>query len=312
MKQPKITLFISTSMAFPIVQQLIQRQQLAGVVLTARVDADSMQLEQQLQHMQLPFIRYNEQDTQPTIHFIQTLSSQLGLIATFTHILPEALLSCFSLGLYNVHASLLPAYRGANPLFWQLKNNEKESAVLIHKVEKTADTGGIVASYKFDIHPLDTFGTLSGSVFQVMPLVINEFLDLIAEHGQAIARTEQQGEVCQAPQPSQQDVSIDWSSMTASEICALARACNPNLGGAQLRWKSAQIGLMQANVVDKPMFGVPAGTIMHIGAPEGLLVATKEFALCIDVVYMMDGVFSGLQFAERFSLNAGEKFLNQV
>lgn len=310
--KPLITLFLSSSVTLPVVQMLIEKELLAGVVVTPRMDADSANLEQQLKQAQIPVIRYDSQNIPQTVINIKKFSGNIGLVVTFSVILPKEAISCFEHGIFNVHASLLPLYKGNNPIFWQLKNVDKKTAVAIHKVENTVDTGDIAVSYKFDIHPLDTFGTLSGAIFQIIPVVINEFIELFIQHNGKIPLEKQQGDTSAAPTPTKRDVCIDWNNMSAEQIAALARACNPNLGGAQFSWKGGVVGIMEAKALNTPAYGVDPGVILHIGAPEGLIVATKQGTLRIEIVYMLDGLFSGLCFADRFSLDAGESFKNTV
>ena len=306
--KPAITLFLSTCMTLPVVQMLIERDLLAGVVITPRMDADSMQLEQNLIHFQVPTVRYDPAQIEQVKSTINGWNSNLGLIATFSVLLPEEIISLFEFGIYNVHGSPLPKYRGANPVFWQLKNNETESAIVIHKVEKGMDDGAIVFTHTVKIHPQDTFGSLSNMIYHLMPIVIQELLKLFEKHNGHPPLELQQGDRTKAPMPVEQDIEVDWHQHGADEIVALSRACNPVFGGARIRWKEAVIGLAQAGVVVHPCYGVPVGTILHIGAPEGLIVATKDKAISVDILHVMDGVFTGLQFAQRFSLNAGEKF----
>jgi len=311
--QLRIALFVSSCVVLPVVQLLMEKKLLVGVVVTPRVDADSVQLREQLAQMQIPVVAYNMQDTDATVQQIQSIGANLGLIATFSMLLPKAVMACFGFGMFNIHASPLPAYRGANPIFWQLKHGEQKSAVVIHQVEASMDSGSIAVSYGFDIHTLDTYGTLVGTAFHLMPVVISEFLALFEKHGANMPLQAQQGEANLAPHPKRDDTVVRWKTMGTQAITNLARACNPNMGGAQMLWKGAWVGLMQATVVEnRPSFGVPPGTIIHIGAPDGLLVATIDGVLSIEVVYMMDGAFSGLHFAQRFSLNAGKVFKSGI
>lgn len=291
---------------------MIEKKLLAGVVVTPRMDADSANLEHQLKQAQIPVIRYNIEDIAQTVEGIKSFAGNLGLVVTFSVKFPQEVLDCFEYGIFNVHASLLPLHKGSSPLFWQLKNDDKKSAVVIHKIEDEVDSGSIAVSYKFDIHPFETFGTLSATVFNLIPVVINEFIDLFDKHNGMIPLEPQNGHPTRAPNPTEKDVCVDWRNMGAKEIVALAKACNPNLGGAQINWKGGNVGIMEAVQVNTPAYGVEPGVILHIGAPDGLIVATKEGSLKIEIVYIPDGIFSGLRFADRFSIDAGERFKNTV
>ena len=84
----------------------------------------------------------------------------------------------------------------------------------------------------------------------------------------------------------------------------------PCLTGPWLVWQQAFVGLLQATVVEHPAYGVPAGTVLHIGEPEGVIVASKGGALRLDILTITEGIFTGLAFAERFGLDAGVAFEN--
>jgi len=301
-----LTLFLSSSITLPIVQMLQQKSLLAGVVITPRMDADSANLENQIQQMQIPVVRYDTGNITDTVIKMKAFGGNIGLVVTFSVKLPLAVIDSFEYGMFNVHASLLPLYRGACPLFWQLRNSEKEGAVVIHKIEEKIDCGDIVLTYKFDIHPLDTYGVLSGVVFQIIPILIQELLELFEKNPRDIPCRKQEGKSSKAPFPKREDFLVDWRTMTAQEIAALARAGNPVFGGAYFFWKGGYIGIMEAKSIQMETFGVKPGVILQIGEPEGFLIVTKEGTLKIDVVSMGDGVFSGLNFSDRFSLKAGE------
>ncbi len=305
---PKIVLFLSSSITLNIVQMIQQRGVLAGVVITPRVDTDSRNLEYQINQMKISSFRYDGQDISKTISNIKQLKGNIGLVVTFSVKFPQEIIESLEYGIFNTHASLLPQYKGTSPIFWQLKNNERKTAVVIHKVKESIDSGDIAVTYKFDIHLYDTFGTLSASIFQIIPILINEFLELLSKYNGDIPLTKQEGIESNAPTPSQNDITVDWKTMSAKEIVSLAKACNPNFGGAQILYKNSYIGIMEAKLLNTPSYGLDPGTIIHIGAPEGLIVATKEGSLKIETFYLTDGVFSGLVFADRFSLDAGEKF----
>lgn len=302
----KIVLFAASSVVIPTINELLQSQQLAGVVLTARLDSDSIQLQQQLDLAKIPNIRYQVKKPELTVFQIESWQANIGLIFTFSHKLPSAVINAFTLGLFNLHASALPKYRGAMPLYWQIRNRENQGCLSMIKVEESFDSGDILLQQALALHPLDTLNSFGNTMASSSVDFVRQFITRL-ENNTLVARP-QTGEAMFAPMPAQQDLMINWQTMKGEDISAMARAGNPLFNGVMLVWQQALVGLLQATVVEHPTYGVPAGTVLHIGEPEGVIVATLDGALRLDILTITEGVFTGLAFAERFGLDAGVAF----
>lgn len=298
----RVTLFTSSVLALPLLYHLKNRGILACLVLSQQNDGEILM--QNIAHLQTPYFFYDEKSEATNLQILQQLQSDGALIFTFSHKLPQSTLEHFSHNVYNLHASPLPKYRGAQPLFWQLRNGEARSALSLHHATQTFDSGDILVQREFAIHPKDTHGILNGIVSELAIEVVEAFLSK-KESLKAIAQTSTPS---YAPRIKQKDSAIDWAQMRGEEIFNLVRACNPFAGGAKTLWKGIYLSIFEVSIVDAPNFGLKAGTILHIGAPEGLIVATKDGAIRFDVLATMDGYFSGVNFANRFGMDAGEVF----
>ncbi|MGI9277940.1 MAG: methionyl-tRNA formyltransferase [Endozoicomonas sp.] len=299
----KLALFASSSIVIPAINQLLQAGQLAGVIVSARQDPDAQQLSYQLQQAGIPFQAYQEDNPDQILPLIDRWQADSGLVYTFSHHLPDKILQSFNRGIYNLHASPLPKYRGAMPLYWQIRNRETESCLTITRMEQAVDSGDIVFQQPLPLEARDTLNTLANTMAAQAPVFIMEFLEKLSA-GELNPRP-QEGEPTSAPMPKPEDLVVDWRNMTGAEIAAMARAGNPQFNGAVLKWRQSQIALLQATQVEHPGYGVEPGTVLHVGEPEGLIVATVDGALRLDVMMVTEGVFSGLAFAERFKLDAG-------
>jgi methionyl-tRNA formyltransferase len=302
----KVVLFAASSIVIPTLNQLLQAQKLVGVVLTSRIDSDTMQLQQQLEQAKIPYIRYQEDNPDLIVHQIDSWQGNSGLIFTFAHKLPLMVINAFDLGLFNLHASDLPKYRGAMPLYWQIRNREPQGCLSIIAVAECFDSGDILYQQTYPLHPHDTLNSLGNNMAQHAPDCVLKFLSKL-QAGSLEAKT-QKGKVTLAAMPTQQDLLINWQTMSGEEIAAMARAGNPLFNGAMIIWQQSFIGLLQATVTEHSGYGVPAGTVLHIGEPEGLIVVTIDGALRLDILTITEGVFTGLTFAERFGLDAGVQF----
>jgi methionyl-tRNA formyltransferase len=308
----KFVVFAASIVVIPVLNQLLQQQQLAGVILNSKVNNDLYQLEQQLHQANIPYIRYDPAQLEPVAQQLEAWQTDISLLYTFSNILPASILNKAKLGTYNIHASSLPKYRGAMPLYWQIRNGETDSQLSLIKAELVADSGDIVMQVPLPIHPLDTQQNLGASVATQAVLLIEQFIAALAND--TLAPKPQTGDISYATRVNQQPPLINWQQMSAQDICCAARAGNPILNGIGMLWISAGqqsvIGLLQATAIDLPNHGVPPGTVLHVGEPEGVIVATKQGSLRLDVIVVAEGVYSGLAFANRFKLDAGVQFLS--
>ena len=84
---------------------------------------------------------------------IEFLSADLIVTSCFSQKIPESILSIPKIASINLHPSLLPLYRGPDPLFWQIRDGVKETGVTIHLMDNNFDSGNIVAQQRFDVEP---------------------------------------------------------------------------------------------------------------------------------------------------------------
>ncbi|AMO57237.1 methionyl-tRNA formyltransferase [Endozoicomonas montiporae] len=305
-KKIKLALFASSCIAIPVINELLQAGRLAGVIVSTRQDHDARQLSSQLQQAGIPFHVFPESNPDQLLPIMDDWQADTGLVYTFPHRLPKNIIHAFCQGTFNLYASPLPKYRGAMPLYWQIRNRETESCLSIIRMEQTVDTGDIMFQQPLPLTDRDTLNTLANTMSARAPAFVTQFLDQLCNA--KLHPRPQEGESTAAPMPQLEDLLVDWKSMTAEGIAAMARAGNPQFNGAVIKWQNAQIALMQATPVDHPGYGVEAGTVLHVGEPEGLIVATSDGALRLDVIMVTEGIFSGLAFAERFKLDAGMQF----
>ncbi len=307
---PKIVVFTSSCMSLPLINYLLQRGLLAGVIISVSNDpqrnSDTQQLIANLQQMTVPLIQYQVDSLDDLQKQINQWEANWGVVFTFPEILPKPLIDFFKGDLFNIHASDLPNYRGSMPVYWQLRHNLDEIKLTLHRIEAKVDTGAIGHQTTIYIHPFDNFQTLNFKVMEQAPQLINEFLDL-----------EQKGELQWKEQRDLQekdfyakdvnptDLNMSWNINSALEFVGAARAGNPHHGGVVVNSQFGQFQVMQISKVQQPCFGVKAGTVLMVDKYKGLIVATKEGAISLDVVVSQQGYFSGYQFAIRFGIEAG-------
>ena len=301
----KVAVYTSSRISLPLLMNLNTSGNLAGVVLAGNRSAEETQLMAELQRVDIAFCFWQANDIEKLQTQLQRWECNLALCFSFSRILPQAILSCADLGTYNLHPSALPAYRGATPLFWQIKQGVRTSALCLHHVCAELDAGDVVIQQPLPIHPLDTFSSLALAVAAQAPAIASTLIEKILAEGAALKGEAQSGEVSHAPALSNQDVLLNWQSMSALDIQNCARACNGLCGGATFYWRQIPLALLQATPVEAPTFGTKPGTVVMVAEPEGVVVTTVNGAVRLDVIATAEGIFSGLAFAERFGLEAG-------
>ena len=147
-------------------------------------------------------------------HF-QALNADIGVVAAYGKILPDWLLATPRLGLINVHASLLPKYRGASPIHRAVINGDLETGVTIMRVVKALDAGAMLAKVHVPIGPDDTTTTIESLLAIRGAELLVQTLDAI-EAGTATETPQDESQVSYAPKLVKSEGLIDWSAPAAA------------------------------------------------------------------------------------------------
>lgn len=157
---------------------------------------------------------------------MRLLRPDVAVVAAFGQIIPQAVLDIPRLGCLNVHASILPAYRGAAPIQWALLNGEKKTGVTIMQMDAGLDTGDMLATCEIEITGEETGGSLFDKLSSAGAALLVGLLPAL-----------ERGEVKAIPQPAdstteyarmirKEDGRIDWSQ-DAERIARKIRALDP-------------------------------------------------------------------------------------
>lgn len=170
------------------------------------------------------------------------------VVAAYGKILPEWLLAIPKLGCINVHASLLPSYRGAAPINWAIAIGESETGVTIMQMDAGMDTGAMLAKRAIAIGAEETAPQLSARLSQLGAELLSETLPRI-ERGEVKPEPQDDSETTYAPMLKRDDGLIDWRR-SAREIANRVRAFQPWPGaftflqGSRLTiWRAKEVSL---------------------------------------------------------------------
>ncbi len=158
-----------------------------------------------------------------SIEYLKRQAADLFVVIAYGQILPEVVLEIPRVFSINVHASLLPKYRGAAPINWALIRGEKTTGVSVIKMTKKMDAGPLLLQRSIDILGADDALSLEQKLSTEAAGVLLESLGQIGEEKFALSPQDQK-EVSFAPRLNRDDGLIDWSK-PASEVIDLVRGC---------------------------------------------------------------------------------------
>lgn len=215
---------------------------------------------------------------------LKSLKPDIIVVVAYGKILPPDILKIPPSGCINVHASLLPRYRGAAPVHRAIMNGEEITGVTTMYMEEGMDTGDIILQEETKIDDNDTVGTLHDRLAEKGSKLLVKTLELVIE-GKALSRSQEEEKASYAPPLKREEELIDWEK-SAAEIFNKIRGMNP-WPGAYTFWKNKRLKIWSSRIVDQEGLYNP-GEIVKVDQ-EGILVGTGKGALLITDVQVSGG-----------------------
>jgi methionyl-tRNA formyltransferase len=173
----------------------------------------------------IPVLQPESINTPEGASALKAWNADLLVVAAFGQILSNDVLSTTPHGGINVHASLLPKYRGAAPVAWAIYHGETRTGVTIIKMSVYLDAGDVLAQEAVDIGPEETSGELEGRLAQLGSRLAVQVIDQIAA-GTAHGIKQDKAQATKAPKLTKEHGQIDWSRH-ARDVCNHIRAMQP-------------------------------------------------------------------------------------
>jgi len=304
----KVVVLAASPMAVPTIAMLLQEHRLAGVLLPERLDSFSGQLQAQLQQCEIPYCKMGEQNEAVVVAQLLDWHADLAVSFGFAPRLKNSFSQATTYGLYYMLGAAPDDYYGPMPSYWQIRDGRRRTCLTLVKAI-ASEQGDIALSLPIAIEELDTLQSLENKLVSYASQLVQSFINKLVEHNGQIPLVKSQQQGLQAPLVKEKNLHVDWLTMTASQIAALARAGNPTLAGCVVTLGNTSLNLLQATEVKHPTYGVSPGTLCHVGEPEGVIVATLDGAIRLDILSNVDGVFGAMSFTERFGISAGMVFV---
>lgn len=212
---------------------------------------------------------------------LKTLAPDIGITCAFGQILSQEILDIPKIGVFNIHASLLPKYRGASPISEAILKGETETGVTVMKTDVGIDTGDILISDKIEIEKEDNLKTLSDKLSVLGAELIVKALKII-ESGNYSLIKQDESLASYSKMTKKEDALISWND-TAENIVNKIRAFNP-APVAYTLYKGEPFKIYSAETIDTDG---EKGKVFHYA--DGLAVASKRGSVVLKTVQKAGG-----------------------
>ena len=216
---------------------------------------------------------------------LRDLSPDLLVVVAYGLILPQAVLDIPAFGCWNVHASLLPRWRGAAPIQRAIEAGDAETGVCLMRMEAGLDTGPVLMSKAIPIGPDETGGQLHDRLSEIGAQVLADGLGLLRAGLVPVAQVQPDAGATYARKLDKAEARLDWNR-PAAELARKVRAFEPwPVAEAQL--DGERIRIHDAVAIDEAHAAAP-GSVLRAGR-DGIDIACGEGALRIRVLQREGG-----------------------
>ncbi len=226
------------------------------------------------------------------------LKADVAVVAAYGLILPKAVLEAYPFGCLNIHASLLPRWRGAAPIQRCIEAGDKESGVTIMQVAEGLDTGDMLLSAPVTVDEQTTGGILHDKLAVLGADLISAVLQ---NPSQYTPKQQSDSGACYAQKLDKSECKIDFSSLNAVALCHKIRAFNP-YPGMFFEYSGERFKILSAKA--ETNVSLPAGTLYCDG--HKLTIACNEGALNVLIIQRqgkkpmpIDELLRGFTFADK-------------
>lgn len=228
--------------------------------------------------LDIPVFQPENTSSAESIERLKQLNVDLFVVVSFGQFLKRALLDAPKKFSINLHASLLPKYRGAAPLNWAIINGEKKTGVTVFKLEEKMDAGDIILDKAVDIRDEDNTVSLGERLSSIGAGVLIDAVDLI-NRDKVMFKKQDEGLVSFAPKLKKSDGLINWE-LSALKLHNRVRGLLP-WPSAFTSLKGRMLKILETEVVYGRDKGESPGQIVGIEAGLGILVKTSKGCLVI-------------------------------
>ena len=256
------------------------------------------------QELRLPILQPEKVGEPAVMSALQAVQPEAIIVVAYGQLLPKSILTLPPHGCLNLHASLLPKYRGAAPITWAIIRGETVTGITIMQIEARMDAGPILMQQPESIGPRDTAGTLGERLAVLGATLLCQALDHVA-HRTAQPIPQDERFATYAPKLTLDDTHLDWARDARALDCLIRGLCPAP--GAVTSFGGRRVKVLQAEA--EAAASTPAGTVCAIDRAKGVLVATGQGGLWLSQVQPENRrVMTAAEFASGYRVRPGDAF----
>lgn len=300
----RIVLFLNGPLGLGALERLADAEHLAALVLPDFPTEVTEHVLQRAAALEVDVVRVDREGLSTLPAQLASANADTGLVVTFPWQLPVAVLDSFPGGVWNVHAGVLPQYRGPDPIFWQILDGAEAGGVTVHRMNERLDAGPVLLTEALPFHPGETYGVhmarVAGTINGLMPKILEQI------QGTPELTPQDEDAAVFQPCPETSDIIIDWGQPAAA-IERLVNACNPAFDGAVTFFGPHPWRVLEVAVTEGEAQG-DAGQVVqaHVGSGTFVLCGDGR-VLALQIVRTAEGFLTGTRLA-ALGLPVGLRF----
>lgn len=235
---------------------------------------------------------------------LESLQANLQVVVAF-RMLPKVVWNLPQYGTFNLHASLLPDYRGAAPIHWTIINGEEKTGVTTFFIDEKIDTGAMILKKEVSINEDETVGQLHDRLMHLGAQAVSETIDLVKKDT-ATTTLQPESETKIAPKLNSENCRVNWND-TLHNIYNHIRGLNP----FPAAWSEIQNG---SDPISLKIYKVRKERILHENENGTIITTKKEIKVAVDGGYILldELKLSGKKKLDAVSLLNGFSFLPEA
>lgn len=292
----KIVFFGSDEFAATNLERLIQdHHEIVGVVTPPdrardRLKVTFLPVKMVALEREIPVFQPDDLNEQPFQAQLKNLEADIFVVVAYGKFLPNKILILPKLFCINVHASLLPQYRGAAPVNYALMNGDQRTGVTVIKINEQMDAGDIIAQRDCGINDAVDAQTLCEQLAELGAECLGETIALLESGHYALTPQDEQAATF-APKLTKDMGRIDWQA-SVDQIHNLVRGLVP-WPGAYTFFKDKSLKILETAIISHDYCHEKPGTVIQL-VPEGIVVACQQGKILLKQVHLesckpMDG-----------------------
>lgn len=309
-EQPKIGVLCNSTLGIPSLHALLSSKLIAALAVPDKEHDATSDIKNMASSYNCAVNIFEKKGFKTSIsNWIKENKLDVVFVFTFPWKIDTAVLNLPRLGFINFHFGLLPQYRGADAIFWPIKNRAAYGGISVHQMDANFDTGALFHVEKVPLLPADTYGMYAAKLANANVHVLQKILPHIFS-GQAKTTAQNIEDAHYYNKPTIKDIAIQWDTMTTEEIVALINACNPWNKGAYTMLNNMPLRITEAKVKEGLGNNNDSGVLVDVNEKGLHIQCINNKVLIATVVTIEEGIYSANSFALYCGIQKGLKFSN--